>query len=68
VGGVVALLQDSDLAGAVHARQFIGESFFLSERDYALFVLFFRLIYYLDSLPEGDMALISRSKDAMQKP
>jgi hypothetical protein len=47
-GEMAELLQYSDLPGAVHDRQFVGEAFFLSDRDYALFVLFFRLIYYLD--------------------
>jgi hypothetical protein len=43
-----ALLQYSDLAGAVHNRQFIGKAFSLSDHDYAMFVFLFRLIYYLD--------------------
>ena len=64
---MAGLLQYRDMAGAVYDRQFVGEALFLSDRDYALFVLFFRLIYYLDGLPEGDMALISGSKDTIQK-
>ena len=65
---MAALLQYRDLAGAVYDRQFIREAFFLSDYDYALFVFFFGLIYYLDGLPEGDMALISGSEDTVQKP
>ena len=65
--GVAALLQYRDLAGAVHDRQFIGEAFFLSHRDHALFVFFLCFFYQLNSLPEGYMALISGSKDAIQK-
>ena len=37
---VAALLQYSDFARAVHNRQFVGEAFFLSDRDYALIVFF----------------------------
>ena len=68
-GGVAAmgLLQNRDLAGAVHDRQFVGEAFFLSDRHYALFVLFFCFVYQLDGLPEGYVPLISESKDTIQK-
>jgi hypothetical protein len=64
---VAALLQYSDLAGAVHNRQFVGEAFFLSDRDHAPIIFFLCSVQQLDRLPEGDMALISRSKDAIQK-
>ena len=43
-----ALLQDCYLTGAVRDRQFVGKALFLSDCDYALFVLFFGLIYCLD--------------------
>ena len=65
--GSDALLQYCDLASAVHHCQFIRKAFFFSDCDYAFFVLFLGLIYYLDGLPEGDMTLISNSKYAIQK-
>jgi hypothetical protein len=67
VGGVEALLQDSNLPCAVHDRQFIGQTFLLSECDHALFVFFLGSVHQLYGLPKGDMALISGSKDAIQK-
>jgi hypothetical protein len=65
--GVAALFQDRYLAGVVHDCQFVGKAFFLSHRNNALFVFFFRLIYYLNGLPKGYMPQISRSKDTVQK-
>ena len=65
--GLAALLQYGDMAGAVHDRQFIGEAFLLPYRDHALFIFFFCFFYQFNSLPEGYMALISGSKDAIQK-
>ena len=65
--GWAGLLQECDLAGAVDDGQFIGEAFFLPYRDHALVIFFFCFFHQLYSLPEGYMALIFRSKDAIQK-
>jgi hypothetical protein len=42
------LLQYSDLAGAINNRQFVGEAFFLSDRDYAPIIFFLSSVQQLD--------------------
>jgi hypothetical protein len=66
-GGLAALLQYRDLAGAVHDRQFVREAFFLSDCDYSI-LFFLCFVRYLYGLPESNMSLVITSKDTIQKP
>ena len=63
---VAALLQYRDFARGVHQRQFVGESFLLSDRDDAI-LFFLCFVDYLHGLPERYMPLIPLPEDAVQQ-
>jgi hypothetical protein len=67
MGGVAALFQYSNLAGAVHDRQFVGKAFLLSDRDYALLVFFLCSFHQFDCLPKSNMSLVITSEDAIEE-
>ena len=64
--GVPGLFQYRYFARGVNQRQLVRESFLLSDCDHAI-LFFLCFVQNLNSLPEGYMALIPRSKDAIQK-
>ena len=64
--GVPGLFQYRYFARGVNQRELIRESFLFSDCNHAI-LFFLCFVQNLNSLPEGYMAQISRSKDAIQK-
>jgi hypothetical protein len=63
---VAGLLQNCDFARAVNDRQFVRESFPLSQCDYAI-LFFLCLVHYLDCLPKGYMTELIIAKYTIKK-
>src|ERR1035437_2945283 len=49
----------SDFAGAIYNRQFVGEAFFLPDRDHSPIIFFLCSVQQLDRLPVCNVPLIS---------
>ena len=64
--GVPGLFQYRYFARGVNQRELIRESFLFSDCNHAI-LFFLCFVQNLNSLPEGDMPLISGSKDTIQE-
>ena len=63
---MAGLFQYGYFARGVNQRQFVRESFLLSDRDHAI-LFFLCFVDYLYCLPKSNMSLIITSKDAVEE-